>query len=116
MIKINYNNRRFVPVSNTENGEVSSDTIFEYKQDGDIVSAIYNGGQIKFGMLVAKVDENSCLDMRYQQVNTDGKLTTGKCFSNPEILGDGRIRLHEKWEWTCGDHSKGESIIEEISE
>lgn len=115
MAKINYNNRRFTPVSNTSNGEVSSDTVFEYKQEGDIVHATYHGGQIKYGMLIAKVDEDSCLDMRYQQINTEGNLATGKCFSTPEILNDGRIRLHEKWEWTSGDFSKGESVIEEIS-
>tara|TARA_B110000259_G_scaffold11504_1_gene12482 strand:+ start:72 stop:215 length:144 start_codon:yes stop_codon:yes gene_type:complete len=25
-----------------------------------------------------------------------------------------KIRLHESWEWTSGDKSKGQSIIEEI--
>jgi hypothetical protein len=39
---------------------------------------------------------------------------TGKCFSKPEIIDDGRIRLHEKWQWTSGDFSQGESIVEEI--
>lgn len=112
---INYNNRRFVSVSNTENGEVSDDIIFEYKQEEDIVSSIYRGGAIKYGMLIAKVDKDGCLDMRYQQINAEGKLRTGKCFSTPEVLPDGRIRLHEKWEWTSGDFSKGESVIEEIA-
>jgi hypothetical protein len=39
---------------------------------------------------------------------------TGICRSTPEILPDGRIRLHEKWQWTSGDRSSGESIVEEI--
>lgn len=26
---------------------------------------------------------------------------------------NGKIRLHETWEWTSGDQSKGQSIIEE---
>jgi len=39
---------------------------------------------------------------------------TGKCYSTPEVLVDGRIRLHEMWEWTSGDYSKGQSIVEEI--
>jgi len=39
---------------------------------------------------------------------------TGVCRSTPELLPDGRIRLHEKWQWTCGDRASGESIIEEI--
>jgi hypothetical protein len=52
--------------------------------------------------------------MRYHQVNTKGELMTGICFSTPEILLNGKIRLHEKWEWTSGDKSVGESIIEEL--
>lgn len=39
---------------------------------------------------------------------------TGKCFSKPQLLEGGRIRLIENWEWTSGDFSRGESIIEEI--
>lgn len=38
---------------------------------------------------------------------------TGICFSHPEKLENEKIRLHENWEWTSGDKSKGQSIIEE---
>jgi hypothetical protein len=76
--------------------------------------ANYSGGQIISGHLIAIVDANGALDMRYHQVNTKGELMTGICFSTPEILLNGKIRLHEKWEWTSGDKSVGESIIEEL--
>jgi len=39
---------------------------------------------------------------------------TGTCFSKPEIMDNGKIRLHETWKWTSGDKSKGNSILEEI--
>jgi len=39
---------------------------------------------------------------------------TGKCTSIPEILSNGKVRLHEEWEWTSGDKSRGCSIIEEL--
>ena len=42
------------------------------------------------------------------------KLMTGVCQSRPEILEDGRIRLHKTWQWTSGDGSKGSSIVEEV--
>jgi hypothetical protein len=32
----------------------------------------------------------------------------------PEVLPDGKIRLRENWQWTSGDFSEGESVIEEI--
>lgn len=114
MSKINYNERRFVSVENTPNGEVSGDTIFDYHQAGKIVWATYSGGSIVSGQLMALVDDNGCLDMRYQHVNTDGVMMTGECRSTPEILSDGRLRLHEVWQWTSGDQSSGTSIVEEI--
>lgn len=51
--------------------------------------------------------------MCYHQVNHDDILMTGKCISKPEILSNRKIRLYEKWKWTSGDKSEGESIIEE---
>ena len=39
---------------------------------------------------------------------------TGLCRSRLEILPDGRYRLHEDWQWTGGDKSRGTSTIEEV--
>ncbi len=114
MPNFSYNNRRFRSVSNSPSGEVDSSTTFNYFQDGEIVWATYSGGSIKLGSLLALVDEQGGLDIRYQHLNISGKLMTGKCQSTPEILSDGRIRLHEVWQWTSGDLSEGESIVEEI--
>ena len=112
--KIDYNDKKFTSVSSSETGEVSSETVFHYHQKEDLVWAEYEGGEIVFGTLVATCDERGALDMRYQHLNKNGELMTGKCLSTPEILEDGRIRLHEKWQWASGDLSKGESVIEEI--
>jgi hypothetical protein len=110
---IDYNNKIFRPVSNTENGETSNETIFLYKQMGNILTSEYSGGKIVKGHLIGLVDENGVIDMKYHQVNEKGELMTGVCTSKPEILTNGKIRLHESWEWTSGDKSKGQSIIEE---
>jgi hypothetical protein len=114
MDKINYDERKFRSVENSESGEVSVETVFNYRQKGDLVWAEYSGGDIVFGTLIAKVVEDDCLEMRYQHLNKNGELMTGKCFSTPEILADGRIRLHEKWQWTSGDNSSGNSVAEEL--
>lgn len=113
-MKINYNNKKFRPISNTENGETSSETIFEYKQEGNILTSTYSGGKIIKGHLIGLVDENGNIDMRYHQINEKGELMTGICNSTPELLENGKIRLHEKWQWTTGDNSEGNSILEEI--
>ncbi len=111
---MNYNNKKFRPISNTENGETSSETIFHYKQEGTILTSTYSGGKIIKGHLIGLVDENGNIDMRYHQINEKGELMTGICNSTPEILENGKIRLHEKWQWTTDDNSKGNSILEEI--
>ena len=94
MNKINYDNRVFKSVSNSETGEVSQDTTFYYHQKDDLVRAEYSGGAIVFGTLIAKVLENGVLEMRYQHLNNTGELMTGKCVSSPEILPDGPYWAH----------------------
>jgi hypothetical protein len=111
---MNYNDKIFRPINNTENGETSSETIFHYKQVDNILTSDYSGGKIKSGHLIGLVDNNGNIEMRYHQVNDKNQLMTGICKSKPEILENGKIRLHESWEWTSGDESKGQSIIEEI--
>jgi hypothetical protein len=111
---INYNNKIFRPSQNTENGETSGETMFHYKQEGNILNSEYSGGKIVKGHLIGLVDENGNIDMRYHQVNTSGELMTGFCKSTPEILPNGKIRLHETWQWTSGDLSKGNSVLDEV--
>ncbi|GGZ15246.1 hypothetical protein GCM10007049_04140 [Echinicola pacifica] len=111
---MNYNNRVFRAISNSDNGEVSSDTEFHYAQEGRVLAGTYFGGSIKKGQLIGWVDDGGRIDMRYQHINNDGKIMSGKCKSVPEILPSGKIRLYEKWRWTSGDKSTGESIIEEV--
>ncbi|KXJ86354.1 hypothetical protein Micbo1qcDRAFT_168415 [Microdochium bolleyi] len=111
--QLSYDNKTFRSASNTSNGEVSSATVFSYHQDGKIVWAEYSGGSIARGFLIATVQNDNTLDARYEHVNTSGELMTGRCRSTPEVLEDGRIRLHEAWKWTSGDESSGTSVVEE---
>ncbi|GAB5519424.1 MAG: hypothetical protein RhofKO_16750 [Rhodothermales bacterium] len=111
---INYDGRTFRAIQNASNGEVSDETRFHYRQEGEVVWATYDGGSVRMGTLVATVDAAGVLNMRYAHVNTEGQLMTGRCQSTPEVLPDGRLRLYERWQWTSGDHSTGESIIEEL--
>ncbi len=111
---VNYQNKTFKSISNSPNGEVDSTTVFQYVQQGKVVSAEYYGGGIIKGHLIATVDDKGVLDMHYHHVNNKGELMAGVCISTPEVLPTGKIRLHEKWQWTTGDNSKGESIVEEV--
>ncbi|GAB3766795.1 n-acetylglutamate synthase [Spirosoma pomorum] len=110
-----YDNKLFRSVTNTDNGEVSGDTLFHYHQQDQLVWAEYAGGAIVKGHLIATVLDDYSLDMRYQHVNKQNELMTGRCHSVPERLPDGRLRIHESWQWTSGDNSSGESIVEEVT-
>ena len=115
-MKHNYDQRFFRTVSNAPGGETGAETVFHYRQEGEVVWGTYEGGEVVFGTLLAKADEEGRLDMRYQQLNRRGEWRMGRCRSVPEVLADGRYRLHEEWQWLTGDRSSGTSIVEEFRE
>lgn len=108
-----YNNRFFVPKINTENGEVDSQTTFCYRQKGNMIWADYSGGEIIKGSLLGTVSDDGSLDFNYQHINRNRQIRIGKCHSTPHILDNGKLELHEEWQWLNGDESKGTSIIVE---
>ncbi|CAK7015519.1 MAG: hypothetical protein DELT_02243 [Desulfovibrio sp.] len=110
---INYDGKVFAPVLNSETGEVSSATIFHYHQKEGIFWAEYAGGEIIRGSMIGLVHPDGSLEFTYQHVNKDKTIRLGKCHSHPEILPDGRIRLHESWQWLDGEQQKGTSIVDE---
>ena len=111
---INYNGRKFVPEMNSENGEVSAATVFDYHQNGNMLWAEYSGGDILRGSLMGNVSVNGELDFVYHHINKNMEIKTGKCHSIPTVMDNGKIKLSETWEWTSGDFSKGESVLVEI--
>jgi hypothetical protein len=76
---MNYNDKKFRPISNTENGVTSNETLFHYKQVENILTSEYSGGKIKNGHLIGLVDQLGNIDMRYHQVNDKDELMTGIC-------------------------------------
>lgn len=106
MTKLNFNNKKFSLIENSEQGTVNSDTIFEYKQDKELVTAEYYGGSIKYGKIIAVLNKNK-LDMRYQCVTSDNELKTGKAIAQVSISENGKIKLKLNLEWLEGKNEKG---------
>ena len=106
-----YNGKFFVPVINTENGEVNNQTVFAYHQNGTILWAEYSGGEIKKGTMIGTVETNGELNFYYQHINQNNDIRVGKCHSVPHILDDGKIELSEQWKWMNGNKSKGSSTV-----
>lgn len=111
---INYHDKRFKALSNSENGEVGSNTIFHYRQEGNVIWATYKGDQIKMGTLTGIILPSGNLQFNYQHVNVEDVIMTGICQSAPELNEEKKVILHETWQWTSGDRSKGTSQIIEI--
>lgn len=110
--------RRFRVLSNSAHGDVGAGLVFTYRQQGRRVWSFYEGAGAtppRFGMLVAAMDDAGALDMRYQHLDAAGVLRTGRCLSTPRTLGSGRLRYDEAWEWTNGELSRGESVLEEAT-
>lgn len=106
--------RTFRDVTPDHQGDVGDDTRFTYREEPDgVVHARYEGGSVRLGYLVGmRTGDN--LDVRYTHLTVDGETASGRCRSRIETLDDGRLRLHETWEWTSRAGT-GTSIVEEMT-
>lgn len=113
-MRINYHNRKFKVVSNSENGELSENQIFVYQQKGAVLTCNYSNNNILSGHILGIVNNDDSIDLSYHQINVNHELKTGICHSKPEILSSRKIRIYESWKWTSGDFSEGFSTLEEV--
>ena len=114
MEKYNFNNKKFVLVENSENGQVNTETIFEYQQQVNLVTANYKGGSITYGKIIAILD-NDRLDMLYQCVTTENELKAGKAIAKISKNENGKIILDLDWEWlNVANAEKGKSRYIEV--
>ena len=111
---INFNNKKFALIENSKNGEVNSATIFEYKQEGDLVTADYYGGSIKYGKIIAHLRDEK-LEMLYQCLTNENLLKAGKAIAKIQLMKNEKIKLTLDWQWIAGDDASGQSEYLEIS-
>ena len=109
----NFNNKKFRLIQNSENGQVNVDTVFEYKQDNNLVTADYYGGTIKYGKIIADLQDDK-LNMLYQCLTTDNELKAGKAVAQISLTDEGKMKLTLNWEWLTNPHNKGTSEYVEI--
>lgn len=108
MTKFNFHNKTFYLIDNSESGKVNADTIFKYKQRENVVTADYFGGTIKYGKIIATLD-NDILNMIYQCVTTENELKAGKAIAKISLTKENKILLKLDWQWLNGDKEKGVS-------
>ena len=113
MNQINLHNKKIILLDNSEKGEVSSKTIFEYQQNQNLITADYKGGTIRYGKIIGQL-ENEKIEMLYQCLTTDGVLMAGKAIADVSISAENKMKLKLNWEWISGKEGKGESEYIEI--
>jgi hypothetical protein len=80
-------------------GDCTSSTMFTYRVSDDGVHATYEGGGVRDGRLQAEAREG-VIAGHYGHVTDAGEPRAGECEAIPELLADGRLRVHESWRWT----------------
>jgi len=106
MAIINFNNKTFSLVQNSTAGSAGAETKFNYKQEGNMVTADYYGGIIRYGKIIAILKENK-LDMLYQCLTVSNELKAGKAMADISVLDDGKLKLQLNWEWLGDNGEKG---------
>lgn len=111
----NFNNKQFKLVSNSSEGSSDEETIFDYKQNNDIITADYSGGKIRYGKIIAKLlPLDDKLEMLYQCITIDGELKAGKAMAKIDLNKSGKILLSLNWQWMGDSQASGTSVYVEI--
>ncbi len=92
--------------------EVNEETVFHFKQNGNVIHADYYGGQVKVGKFIG-VLKKDVIEFRYVQVNIHDEFHTGHSKDIIQLTDSGKIRLIDEWEWES-KAGKGLCILEEI--
>ena len=112
-MKINLDGKKFSPVKNSENGRVSSDAIFSFRQRMGDFSATYAGEGFSDGHLIGRMTTTGA-DLVYHCRSDEGKLEVGEAKAIFNALEDGRLSISMAWQWLNGSRTSGTSYYEEI--
>jgi hypothetical protein len=110
---IDYDGRRF-RAAGPGSDDGADAPVAVYRQRGDLLWADFSGGGVRRGSLTGLCRPDDSLEFTYTMVLADGTVLAGYCESTPELLPDGRIRLHERWQRYGPNASTGISDLDEI--
>ena len=92
--------------------EVNEETVFHFRQDGEVAHADYFGGGVRVGKLLGIVSGTTMVH-RYVQINRRGEFQSGRSTVAIEQTPGGKLRLIDTWTWEDGRGS-GHCIFEEM--
>lgn len=102
----------FVVVRNDGPGAaVDRSTVFQYRQQGELIEAEYAGGGVRLGRLVGVLNGET-ITHAYVQVNLANEVQSGRSTVEVRRLADGRLQLIDSWQWQDRDGT-GQCVMEE---
>jgi len=105
---MNLNNKKFRTFENKE-GLSSNETIFHYFQEGNFITAQYQGGAIEKGFILGKQIADNEIELLYQCLTKEGELLAGESKGRISLNEDQKLEIHFDWRWLNGNQSGGKS-------
>lgn len=110
---INLDGIKMTVILTAPNGVVNQDTLFHFKQQGELVTGEYEGGRIIKGFL-AGISRRNSLTFTFCQVHTDRQFRSGQSACEIIFSHQGRIRIIERFSWDSPENDSGINVFEEI--
>ena len=101
--------RTFRALSNSAHGQSGSATEMQFTGDDAYVTAIYAGGGVRLGQVLARRTSDDALDMHYHAGSTKGDIRAGHGLATFAADQQGKLRMFIEWQWLSGDHGAGHS-------
>jgi len=106
-------NKKFVTTGNMH-GLSSSETVFHYAQQEDVITGTYAGGLIAHGFLVGKQTGPDEIELLFHCLTSTKSLEAGQSRGKITEDGNGHLLLIFSWNWLTGDQSGGFSSYIEV--
>lgn len=103
------NGKTFRAFGNSSHGTLNTETRMTFVEDATDVTAVYSGGTIRAGNVVAQRTGESALEMLYHCITTDSELKAGRASASFARDSAGRDTMHLDWAWLTGDRATGSS-------
>lgn len=102
---LNLNKKVFSCISTSNNGDITSETLFFYEQFGNTIRAVYRGGNIRYGELIGMVNKEGVQEIAFNHIDANSQIHGCTGTFTPKIILS-RLNLHifpllisHLWKW-----------------
>ncbi len=108
----NFHKKQFKVIKNDgDDAEVTTETIFHFFQNGELIYAEYKGGKVKYGEIFGLIEKDT-IHFYYSQININGGKNKGSSIDEIKILENKKLQLTDVWKWK-NKNGHGLCIMEE---